>query len=55
MKRTWIIGLALVLISFSSVAWAGSAAIAASGSWVALGPTAIALLVLAGAWLIRPK
>ena len=41
--------------AFSSVAWAGSAAIAASGSWVALGPTVIALLVLAGAWLIRPK
>jgi ABC-2 type transport system permease protein len=41
--------------AFSSVAWAGSAAIAASGSWIALGPTVIALLVLAGAWLIRPK
>jgi ABC-2 type transport system permease protein len=41
--------------AFSSVAWAGSAAIAASGSWIALGPSAIALLVLAGAWLIRPK
>ena len=41
--------------AFSSVAWAGSAAIAAGGSWVAVGPTVIALLVLAGAWLIRPK
>jgi ABC-2 type transport system permease protein len=41
--------------AFSSVAWAGSAAIAASGSWVAVGPTVIALLVLTGAWLIRPK
>jgi ABC-2 type transport system permease protein len=41
--------------AFSSVAWAGSAAIAAGGSWVAVGPTVIALLVLTGAWLIRPK
>jgi len=41
--------------AFSSVAWAGSAAIAASGSWVAIGPTVIALMVLAGAWIIRPK
>jgi ABC-2 type transport system permease protein len=41
--------------AFSSVAWAGSAAIAASGSWIAVGPTVIALLVLTGAWLIRPK
>jgi ABC-2 type transport system permease protein len=41
--------------AFSSVAWAGSAAIAAGGSWVAAGPMVIALLVLAGAWLIRPK
>jgi ABC-2 type transport system permease protein len=41
--------------AFSSVAWAGSAAIAASGSWIAVGPTLIALLVLTGAWLIRPK
>jgi ABC-2 type transport system permease protein len=41
--------------AFSSVAWAGSAAIAASGSWIAVGPTLIALLVLGGAWLIRPK
>jgi ABC-2 type transport system permease protein len=41
--------------AFSSVAWAGSAAIAAAGSWVAIGPTVIALMVLAGAWIIRPK
>jgi ABC-2 type transport system permease protein len=41
--------------AFSSVAWAGSAAIAASGSWVAFGPMVIALMVLAGAWIIRPK
>ena len=41
--------------AFSSVAWAGSAAIAANGSWIAVGPTVIALLVLTGAWLIRPK
>jgi ABC-2 type transport system permease protein len=41
--------------AFSSVAWAGSAAIAAGGSWVAIGPTVIALMVLTGAWIIRPK
>jgi len=41
--------------AFSSVAWAGTAAIAAGESWMALGPAAVALLVLAGAWLIRPK
>ncbi|HVM86003.1 MAG TPA: permease [Candidatus Binatia bacterium] len=41
--------------AFSSVAWAGTAAIAASESWMALGPAAVALLVLTGAWLIRPK
>jgi ABC-2 type transport system permease protein len=41
--------------AFSSVAWAGSAAIAASGSWIATGPAIIALMVLAGAWIIRPK
>jgi len=41
--------------AFSSVAWAGTAAIAAGGSWLALGPTVMALLILTGAWLIRPK
>jgi ABC-2 type transport system permease protein len=41
--------------AFSSVAWASAAAVAAGGSWFALGPALIAMLVLAGAWMIRPK
>jgi ABC-2 type transport system permease protein len=42
--------------AFSSVAWASAAAVAAGGgSWFALGPALIAVLVLAGAWMIRPK
>jgi ABC-2 type transport system permease protein len=41
--------------AFSSVAWAGATAVAASASWFALGPTFIAILVLFGAWMIRPK
>jgi ABC-2 type transport system permease protein len=41
--------------AFSSVAWAGAAAIAANESWFAVGPMVVALLVLVGAWMIRPK
>jgi ABC-2 type transport system permease protein len=41
--------------AFSSVAWAGATAVAASPSWYALGPAVIAVLVLFGAWMIRPK
>ncbi|HVO02519.1 MAG TPA: hypothetical protein VMT54_09970 [Candidatus Cybelea sp.] len=41
--------------AFSSVAWAGAAATAAGKSWFAIGPMLIALLVLFGAWMIRPK
>jgi ABC-2 type transport system permease protein len=41
--------------AFSSVAWAGGTAVAASASWYAIGPAAIAVLVLFGAWMIRPK
>jgi ABC-2 type transport system permease protein len=40
--------------AFSSVAWASTATVAASQSWLAIGPAIIALLVLAGAWSIRP-
>jgi ABC-2 type transport system permease protein len=41
--------------AFSSVAWAATAAVAAGGSWLALGPAVIALLILWGAWTIRPR
>jgi ABC-2 type transport system permease protein len=41
--------------AFSSVAWAGATAVAASTSWYAIGPAVIAVLVLFGAWMIRPK
>jgi ABC-2 type transport system permease protein len=40
--------------AFSSVAWASTAAVAANQSWLAIGPAIVALLVLAGAWSIRP-
>lgn len=41
--------------AFTSVAWAGTAAVAAGGSWLALGPALIAILILCGAWAIRPR
>ncbi len=41
--------------AFSSVAWASAAAVAANLSWYAIGPAIVALLVLAGAWTIRPR
>jgi ABC-2 type transport system permease protein len=41
--------------AFSSVAWASAAAVAANQSWFALAPAAVALLVLAGTWSIRPR
>ncbi|HET6620693.1 MAG TPA: hypothetical protein VFG64_12195 [Dongiaceae bacterium] len=41
--------------AFSSVAWASTAAVAASQSWFAVAPAIIAALVLAGAWSIRPR
>jgi ABC-2 type transport system permease protein len=41
--------------AFSSVAWAGATAVAASPSWYAIGPAVIAVLVLFGTWMIRPK
>lgn len=41
--------------AFSSIAWAAAAALAAGGSWLALFPAIVALGILLGAWLIRPK
>ena len=41
--------------AFSSMAWAGAAGLAASGSWLAGGAVAVAIGVLGIAWLIRPR
>jgi ABC-2 type transport system permease protein len=41
--------------AFSSIAWAATSALAAAGSWMALGPMAIAMGILVGAKIIAPK
>jgi ABC-2 type transport system permease protein len=41
--------------AFSSISWAGTAALAAAGSWFALLFAALALAVLAIAWTLSPK
>jgi ABC-2 type transport system permease protein len=41
--------------AFSSITWAATAAVAAGPSWLALGPMAVALLILFGVWLVRPR
>ncbi len=41
--------------AFSSIAWAATSALAAAGTWVALGPALIALGILAGVKAISPK
>jgi ABC-2 type transport system permease protein len=38
----------------SSIAWAGTAALAAAGMWIALFPALIAISILGGIRLIRP-
>jgi ABC-2 type transport system permease protein len=40
--------------AFSSIAWAGAAALAAAGSWLALFPAIVAIGILAGVKLIAP-
>lgn len=40
--------------AFSSIAWAATTALAASGTWAALGTAAIAFGILAAVWLISP-
>jgi ABC-2 type transport system permease protein len=40
--------------AFSSIAWAATAALAAAGTWIALGPALIALGILAGVRMISP-
>jgi ABC-2 type transport system permease protein len=41
--------------AFSSIAWAATAALAAAGTWTALGAGAIALAMLAAIWLVSPS
>jgi len=41
--------------AFSSVAWAATAAVAAGPSWLAVIPMAIALAILLGIWVVRPR
>ncbi len=41
--------------ALSSILWAGTAALAAAGSWFASGPAIVALLTLGAAWAIRPR
>jgi ABC-2 type transport system permease protein len=41
--------------ALSSILWAGVAALAAAGMWLAIAPAVLALLTLAGAWLLRPR
>ena len=41
--------------AFSSIAWAGTTALAAMGTWLATIAGAFALLTLFGAWLISPR
>jgi ABC-2 type transport system permease protein len=41
--------------AFSSVAWASTAVLAANQSWYWIAPAIVALLVLTGAWSIRPR
>ncbi len=46
---------ATVAEALSSILWAGTAALLAAGSWFAVGPALVALLTLAGTWIIRPR
>jgi ABC-2 type transport system permease protein len=41
--------------ALSSTGWAGTAALATAGSWVAVIPGALVLMIVAGAWLISPS
>ena len=41
--------------AFSSILWAGAAGLAAAGTWLATVAGAIALFVLAGTYMIRPR
>jgi ABC-2 type transport system permease protein len=41
--------------AFSSIGWAGAAAVAAISIWLSILPALLALLVLAGAWCMSPR
>jgi ABC-2 type transport system permease protein len=41
--------------AFSSIAWSATTALAASGSWTAIGPAAVAFAILAGVWWVSPS
>ncbi len=41
--------------ALSSIAWAGTAALVAAGSWFAIGSALVALVTLSCAWTIRPR
>ena len=41
--------------AFSSIAWAATTALAAAGTWAALGTAAIAFAIFAGVWLVSPS
>jgi ABC-2 type transport system permease protein len=41
--------------AFSSIGWAATAGLAASGTWLALAPAAMTLGVLSGAYYLRPR
>jgi ABC-2 type transport system permease protein len=47
--------LATLAEALSSILWAGTAALAAAGTWFALVIAALALMTLAGAFAIRPR
>ena len=47
--------LATLAEALSSILWAGTAALAAAGTWLALVLAVFALMTLAGAWAIRPR
>ena len=40
--------------ALSSIGWAGTGALAATGTWLAIIPGLLVLAILAGAWLISP-
>ena len=41
--------------AFSSIAWAATSALAAAGSWQAIGPAIVAIGILASVWLVSPS
>jgi ABC-2 type transport system permease protein len=47
--------IATVAEALSSILWAGTAALVAAGSWFASATALLALLTLAGTWIIRPR